>query len=1012
MRTSQEVDTATNTSAECAGEDESRMTSLATKRSRDAVVDDWRRLLFTRGFGTSQSKASKAPEAPVEKDATTIENTTESSRKRKQKTQPLWNNLQGIPAELMTDPPLINILKLIENSNLLRICGYDDRHDNRRGSEVIYQDVHDVIHTQTYTYESNLLTEIVEIRATNGVVVRTRPCVFGQRCQGLSPAIRGFEEHGGAILREYLNPKEYESFNTTGKHPEERRPCLLCMRSQIHFAYMCLLQSASRFPNPSILINSFVNPRNSVDGEASVGLETRLGECQIHRSVQATLATPRGRAHGFRDKAGFLLARNVQTSAAKAPSLETTSRDTTSRSRHPTTVSIAREAGDGNLVEDVVCALRAYFKFRAANVESLLSANSTDRHATQIKIAQFVQDFRHELPIRIVHMLHLLLDHHIVSELREGGAPSTRIVASETLTDIDRCVHKAVFLMNTNVAIRTTASSGEFRSVHTMMCHVISKCVPRACHMRSLTTVLDRYTRESRELRDILVDIVICGALGNFSDSEEHACLSSRRLLYASREIVGRIVKDRLAEKTDDMFILFSIREHVVATTNMSDAMSSLIRTFLPHWKNFDLLVSSAMNKCRAVSSKRLREELVNCESLSDETRYALLSTYLQQGGNHLKMTNRSMPRLPPPSLVFSVVSCSSHALFDSPVMDMHEAIRGAERLCRDSLLVKSVVDDRISTFVAEPRWLRAEVMRQTRALALDADKSEIFSTDAARGLWRTHTLPMLLLLKNKNTPGIVRLPSHLRQRQYDAVLERIATNRRSSGDKDLSAHCTLYVCAVCNEVKNIAEWDGSGLDTCTRDTRDDRMYCANGKNTMCELVPLIRLVLLSTLREDAFACAVNNTLYGVAPCCGEVRAIKLERLIGETPLPCASCQDRAAHFQHASTKIQDRSNRRSKRKATNEPASPDARLVKCAHCQKNLRDRTRKHTITLSSPLFPETGERYALCAAHYRSWMRHSVNDAGMLEMRTDELFDRINATAIHRRSTKDTYMARKNR
>ncbi|KAK3276397.1 hypothetical protein CYMTET_15524 [Cymbomonas tetramitiformis] len=558
---------------------------LTTKRSHDTVVDDWRRLLFTKNFGCSN--ASNDPRDSVEDDAKRHKSANvsqivaaESSRTRKPKTSPLWNNLQGIPTELITDPPLINILKLIENSNLLRMCGHDDRHDNRRGSKVIYQNVHDVIHTQTYTYESNLLTEIVEIRAKNGAVVRTRPCVFGQHCQGLSSAIRGFEEHGGAILREYLSPKEYESFNSAGKHPEERRPCLLCLRSQIHFAYMCLLQSTNRFPNPSILINSFVNPRNSVDGYMSEYMIPREDSPRFQGIAGSVCVAEKHLLHWRRD-------------SANATSLGTTSRDTT------------------DLIEDVVCALRAYFRLRAANVESLLSADSTDRRTTQIKLAQFVQDSRHELPIRIVHMLHLLLDHHIVSEIHERGKtkdakddnpvkktdcvqhhashivseiPEARIVTSETLADIDRCVHKAVFLMSSNVAIRTTTPNGEFRSVHAMMCHVISKCVPRACHMRSLTTVLDRYTHDSREMRDILVDIVMCGALGNFLDSKERACLTIRRLLYESRDIVSRIVENRLAEKTDDMFIFFSIREHVVTSAKMSDAISNLIRTFLPQW--------------------------------------------------------------------------------------------------------------------------------------------------------------------------------------------------------------------------------------------------------------------------------------------------------------------------------------------------------------------------------------------------------------------------------------------
>ncbi|KAK3234559.1 hypothetical protein CYMTET_8406 [Cymbomonas tetramitiformis] len=80
---------------------------------------------------------------------------------------------------------------------------------------------------------------------------------------------KGHEVHGGTILQEYMNPKEMDVFNNTGHPPTERRPCLLCMRTQTHYAYMCMLQSTHKFSNASIIINSFVNPRNASDGYSS-----------------------------------------------------------------------------------------------------------------------------------------------------------------------------------------------------------------------------------------------------------------------------------------------------------------------------------------------------------------------------------------------------------------------------------------------------------------------------------------------------------------------------------------------------------------------------------------------------------------------------------------------------------------------------------------------------------------------------------------------------------------------
>lgn len=222
----------------------------------------WKDLLLVHGFRRSDAEpkeTSGAASAPV--DARGV--------KRPRNEPDSWDNLGSIPVELSTDPPLVNILRLLENSNMLNVCGSGGKALERSRSEAMYSDVNDVIHTQTFSYESKILTENVEIRLPNGGTARSMPCFFGQRCQGMSPQIKGHERNGGVILREYMNPKELDTFHTTGALPTERRPCLLCMRSQIHYAYMCVVQSSHQFPNPSVLINGFVNPRNVPDGYSS-----------------------------------------------------------------------------------------------------------------------------------------------------------------------------------------------------------------------------------------------------------------------------------------------------------------------------------------------------------------------------------------------------------------------------------------------------------------------------------------------------------------------------------------------------------------------------------------------------------------------------------------------------------------------------------------------------------------------------------------------------------------------
>lgn len=188
---------------------------------------------------------------------------TRASQRKRKRAAALTDeaaSLEGLKASIT--PPLIDVLRIVQQANLVRTGVRPPRAYNG----VNVATVNEVIHRQTYSFECLLLSQVTCVRLPDGSRVSNRPCYFGHGCQGMSPSIRGHAEHGGHVLREYLTPREYDLFERTGVSPTERRPCLLCMRSQIHYAHMCMVHNMQDMPNSAILLNSYVNPRDEEDG--------------------------------------------------------------------------------------------------------------------------------------------------------------------------------------------------------------------------------------------------------------------------------------------------------------------------------------------------------------------------------------------------------------------------------------------------------------------------------------------------------------------------------------------------------------------------------------------------------------------------------------------------------------------------------------------------------------------------------------------------------------------------
>ncbi|KAK3252333.1 hypothetical protein CYMTET_38367 [Cymbomonas tetramitiformis] len=185
----------------------------------------------------------------------------EMTRKRK-RANAAEGDATASDTKISMTPPLIEMLHIVQQANLIRTGTRSAPQSGRANAPT----VDEVIHRQTYAFECLLLTQVTTVRLPDGSRVSSRPCYFGRGCQGMAPGIRGHSEHGGHVLREYLTPREYDIFERTGVSPTERRPCLLCMRSQIQYAHMCLVHNMQETPNSAILLNSYINLRDEADG--------------------------------------------------------------------------------------------------------------------------------------------------------------------------------------------------------------------------------------------------------------------------------------------------------------------------------------------------------------------------------------------------------------------------------------------------------------------------------------------------------------------------------------------------------------------------------------------------------------------------------------------------------------------------------------------------------------------------------------------------------------------------
>lgn len=121
----------------------------------------------------------------------------------------------------------------------------------------------------TAEHESKLLQEHHSINLPNGARAHMRACVCGQKCVGLEPHFRNFEQCGGRILREALTPEELIQFETNGTVPTEPRMCVLCSRKHAMTAYFWCLHERPETMLQHTIINAYVNPVDCENGYIS-----------------------------------------------------------------------------------------------------------------------------------------------------------------------------------------------------------------------------------------------------------------------------------------------------------------------------------------------------------------------------------------------------------------------------------------------------------------------------------------------------------------------------------------------------------------------------------------------------------------------------------------------------------------------------------------------------------------------------------------------------------------------
>ena len=96
-----------------------------------------------------------------------------------------------------------------------------------------------------------------------------RPCCLGNKCIGLWIAIFRYGENNdsGFVCKEFLLPKQYEEFATSGKLPKEPSKCLLCSRYYQTYQYKIARCDPNFVVDARIPVQAYTNVIGHTTGE-------------------------------------------------------------------------------------------------------------------------------------------------------------------------------------------------------------------------------------------------------------------------------------------------------------------------------------------------------------------------------------------------------------------------------------------------------------------------------------------------------------------------------------------------------------------------------------------------------------------------------------------------------------------------------------------------------------------------------------------------------------------------
>ncbi len=98
--------------------------------------------------------------------------------------------------------------------------------------------------------------------------------------------------------------------------------------------------------------------------------------------------------------------------------------------------------------------------------------------------------------------------------------------------------------------------------------------------MRALTVVLGRFMSRRTQSRRMFTELLMCSLLGNYRDSVVRAPPAFRRWLYSKKRQIEMALPSYVNTLvTDDMFLLFAIREHVDVVIRRCPGMNAFANT-------------------------------------------------------------------------------------------------------------------------------------------------------------------------------------------------------------------------------------------------------------------------------------------------------------------------------------------------------------------------------------------------------------------------------------------------